>query len=152
MEWTRITPETLPERGAHVLVGWEHPRDERYKKRVGEAFFRTWDDDPPVFVTSDGGWGVGETGGPSHWAPVPEPPSTDAEQFPDGKLYDDDEGVLAVKVGTDGKLIMFRFPKPVVWFAFPPEQALDIAERLLHLAVSLGVTRPVTFTIGGTHE
>lgn len=73
---------------------------------------------------------------------------TDDTKFPEGKLNANDEGELMVMIGTESGRVVVRFPKPVAWIGFPPEQALELAETLIAHAVGLGVKRPVSITLG----
>lgn len=69
-------------------------------------------------------------------------------EFPNGKLNKDDAGALAVSIGHEKDAVVIRFPKPVAWIGFTPEQAIEIAESLIQHARALGVSRPVSLTIG----
>jgi hypothetical protein len=52
-------------------------------------------------------------------------------EFPDGKMNEQDEGELAFAMGvTQGGEVFMDFGTQVHWVAFPPEQALDIANML----------------------
>lgn len=69
-------------------------------------------------------------------------------EFPDGKLNANDEGALAVMIGVEGKSVVLRFPKPVAWIGFTPEQALGIAELLISHARKCGLTVPLVLRVG----
>lgn len=70
-------------------------------------------------------------------------------EFPDGKLNPNDEGALAVVIGHEGKSVVMRFPKPVAWIGFTPEQAIDIAQTLITHARKVGLTVPLVLRVGG---
>lgn len=73
-------------------------------------------------------------------------------EFPDGKLNPSDEGALSVMIGHEGKSVVMRFPKPVAWIGFTPEQALGIAETLISHARKIGLTVPLVLRVGGTEQ
>lgn len=54
--------------------------------------------------------------------------------YPDGKLNEHDEGELAIRISHDDRLITIEFGKPVSWFAFKPEQAIEFAEMIIEHA------------------
>lgn len=70
-------------------------------------------------------------------------------EFPDGKLNPTDEGALAVMIGHEGKTVVMRFPKPVAWIGFTPEQAIDIAQTLITHARKCGLSIPLVLRVGG---
>ena len=70
-------------------------------------------------------------------------------EFPDGKLNTSDEGALSVMIGHEGRSVVMRFPKPVAWIGFTPEQALGIAETLISHARKCGLTIPLVLRVGG---
>lgn len=70
-------------------------------------------------------------------------------EFPDGKLNPNDEGALAVVIGHEGKSVVMRFPKPVAWIGFTPEQAIDIAQTLITHARKVGLSVPLVLRVGG---
>lgn len=69
-------------------------------------------------------------------------------EFPDGKLNPTDEGALAVMIGHEGKSVVMRFPKPVAWIGFTPEQAIDIAQLLITHARKCGLSVPLVLRVG----
>jgi hypothetical protein len=69
-------------------------------------------------------------------------------EFPNGKLNQNDEGALAVVVGHEKNSVVLRFPKPVSWIGFTPEQAIDIAQSLITHARKIGLTVPLVITLG----
>lgn len=71
-------------------------------------------------------------------------------EFPDGKLNQNDEGALAVMIGSEGGRVIVRFPKPVAWIGFTPEQALDIAQTLISHARKAGLPVPLVLRVGGS--
>lgn len=71
-------------------------------------------------------------------------------EFPDGKLNANDEGALAVVIGHEKQSVVMRFPKPVAWIGFTPEQALEIAESLIqHARKAGGLLVPLVLRVGG---
>lgn len=70
-------------------------------------------------------------------------------EFPDGKLNVNDEGALAVMIGNEKGRVVIRFPKPVAWIGFTPEQALAIAETLIYNARQCGCPVPLVLRVGG---
>lgn len=70
-------------------------------------------------------------------------------EFPDGKLNQNDEGALAVMVGNENGKVVIRFPKPVAWIGFTPEQAIDIAQTLITHARKCGLAIPLVLRVGG---
>ena len=68
-------------------------------------------------------------------------------EFPDGKLNPSDEGALAVMVGNESGKVVIRFPKPVAWIGFTPDQALGIAESLITQARKCGSTVPLVLRV-----
>jgi len=53
------------------------------------------------------------------------------EQFPQGKLSEDDEGLLEVAIGIhEGKLIV-NFGKPVYWFGLDYDGAMQLASNII---------------------
>lgn len=58
-------------------------------------------------------------------------------RYPDGKLNEDDEGELALKIGVKDGNVVLDFGKPVAWFAMPPDLAVDLAERLIARATKI---------------
>jgi hypothetical protein len=71
-------------------------------------------------------------------------------EFPDGKLNVADEGALSVMIGHEKGRVVIRFPKPVEWIGFTPEQALGIAETLINHARRCGSTIPLVLRVGGS--
>lgn len=70
-------------------------------------------------------------------------------EFPDGKLNVNDEGALAVMIGEENGKVVIRFPKPVSWIGFTPDQAIDIAQTLITHARRIGSTVPLIIRVGG---
>lgn len=60
-------------------------------------------------------------------------------RFPDGKIHPDDEGELALLLGTDEErgVIIIHFGQPTKWLGLLPEQAIVIADDLINKANSL---------------
>tara|TARA_R110000824_G_scaffold210439_1_gene396347 strand:- start:390 stop:857 length:468 start_codon:yes stop_codon:yes gene_type:complete len=60
------------------------------------------------------------------------------EQFPEGKLNDDDEGELQLAIGVDPRQnIVIDFGKQVSWLGFPKGDAIMFAETILQHANSI---------------
>lgn len=70
-------------------------------------------------------------------------------EFPDGKLNPNDEGALAMVIGHEKQSVVMRFPKPVSWIGFTPEQAIDIAQSLIDQARKVGLNMPLVIRVGG---
>jgi hypothetical protein len=71
-------------------------------------------------------------------------------EFPDGKLNASDEGALAVMIVAENGRVTIRFPKPVAWIGFTPEQALGIASSLIDKARQCGSVVPLVLRVGST--
>ena len=69
-------------------------------------------------------------------------------EYPNGRLNSEDAGALAVAIGQENGAVTLRFPKPVAWIGFTPEQAIEIAETLVKHARQAGASRPLTFRVG----
>jgi hypothetical protein len=69
-------------------------------------------------------------------------------EYPDGKLNVNDEGALAVVVGNEKGSVVIRFPKPVAWIGFTPDQAIDIAQSLITHARQCGSVVPLVIRVG----
>lgn len=52
-------------------------------------------------------------------------------QYPEGKLNEDDEGALELKISTEGGKVVVHFGKLVSWFALGPTQAAILAGLIL---------------------
>lgn len=70
-------------------------------------------------------------------------------EFPQGRLNKDDEGGLAMGLYVEDGKVCIRFPKPVAWIGFTPEQAMQIAADLIKHARAAGSKKPLTLTVGG---
>jgi hypothetical protein len=57
-------------------------------------------------------------------------------EFPDGKLDEDDEGALRMRIGNDGKSVRLDFGEPIAWLAFGPDDAMMFATLLISHAES----------------
>lgn len=56
------------------------------------------------------------------------------EEFPNGKMNEDDEGELQIAIyAYDGRVIL-RFGKPVSWIGFPAEHAEELATLIYEKA------------------
>ena len=67
----------------------------------------------------------------------------DAEQYPQGKLNDSDEGAMAMAIGMEKGNVVMHFKSPVVWIGFPPEQAIELAQSLIKFARKAGCKTPL---------
>jgi hypothetical protein len=68
-------------------------------------------------------------------------------EYPNGRLNEDDAGALAVSIGHENGAVVMRYPKPVAWIGFTPEQAIDIANTLIKHAREVGCTKTVTIKL-----
>lgn len=59
-------------------------------------------------------------------------------EFPEGKLNKEDEGALAMMIGEEQGKVVIKFPKPIAWIGFTPEQAVQIAQSLIQQARKAG--------------
>lgn len=69
-------------------------------------------------------------------------------EYPDGKLNANDEGALALVIGENQGKVIIRFPKPVSWIGFTPDQAIDIAQTLISHARKCGSVVPLVIRVG----
>ena len=53
-----------------------------------------------------------------------------SEEFPDGKLNEDDEGGITTAIGIEDGRVMIIWPKPITWIAFDPDSADQFADRI----------------------
>ena len=96
----------------------------------------------------------------SSMPPMDSEPSKEAErelhaamklllgEYPDGKLNVQDEGAIALSIGEETGKVVIRFPKPVAWIGFTPQQALEIAETLIYHARKCGGPVPLVLRVG----
>jgi len=68
-------------------------------------------------------------------------------QFPDGKLTQNDEGALGMKVTNMGDKVVIAFGEPTSWVGMTGDQAAKLATDLLRRAKQVGITEPVTITL-----
>lgn len=59
------------------------------------------------------------------------------DQFPRGKLNDDDEGALAFAIGVRDKTVIIDFGKPVAWVGLDKASALRLADMIQRHAESI---------------
>ena len=73
---------------------------------------------------------------------------TAARQYPDGRIHGDDEGAIALKIGSDPEkqLVFIEFAKLTTWSAFTPQQAIELAQSLIKHARAVS-KQPVTVTL-----
>ena len=69
-------------------------------------------------------------------------------EHPDGRLNDEDEGAIAMAVGSENGRVRLNFPKPVRWVGMTPDEAIGLAESLIQHARHCGSTKPLTVKIG----
>jgi len=67
--------------------------------------------------------------------------------FPDGKLTQNDEGALGMKVTNMGDKVVIAFGEPTSWVGMTGDQAAKLATDLLRRAKQVGITEPVTITL-----
>ena len=62
-----------------------------------------------------------------------------SRQYPNGKIADDDEGLIDVRIIADPKrqVVIVDFRKPVPWIALPKQEAVMLAKSLLEHANTL---------------
>lgn len=69
------------------------------------------------------------------------------EKFPHGRLNEEDEGALALAVGTENGAVTIRFPYAVEWIAMTPQEAVGLAELMVRHAQKIS-TEPLTMQVG----
>ena len=61
-----------------------------------------------------------------------EPKPGPTGEFPAGKMTDEDEGAIAIKVASHATgNVVIEFGKPVAWIAMPPAMARQLAASLM---------------------
>ena len=70
------------------------------------------------------------------------------EKYPNGKLNDDDEGALMVKISTEKGVVRIDFGEPTQWFGMTPDMAVDMAISLVNNARQAGCKKMITISIG----
>ena len=60
-----------------------------------------------------------------------------SEQYPRGKLREDDEGVLPMKIDTRDKTIVLSFGQLVSWIGLSADDALSLAVILVERAAAI---------------
>ncbi len=53
-----------------------------------------------------------------------------SEEFPDGKVNDEDDGSITTGIGIENGRVMIIWPKPITWIAFDPDSADQFADRI----------------------
>ena len=53
-----------------------------------------------------------------------------SDQFPDGKLNENDEGATQVALGIEGGNVMILFTKPITWIGGDPDWADQLADAI----------------------
>jgi hypothetical protein len=68
-------------------------------------------------------------------------------EYPEGKLNKNDKGGLAFIVEHENGKVVLKFPKPVAWIGFTPEQAVEIAQHFIRHARECGFKSEFTIRI-----
>lgn len=58
-------------------------------------------------------------------------------QFPDGKLNEEDEGVIQTGIGIEKGRVMIVWPKPITWIAYSPDEADEFADTIKEKAAAI---------------
>jgi hypothetical protein len=69
-------------------------------------------------------------------------------QYPQGKLTEDDEAELPMKIGVARGRVVMGFGKPVPRVAMTGDGAVALAEVLIKNTRTVGSTRPVSIAFG----
>lgn len=69
------------------------------------------------------------------------------DQFPDGKLNDEDEGTTGLAINVQNGKVFVHFDKPVVWFALNGDEAVEVAKLLIKHGREAGVTKPIVLEV-----
>ena len=69
------------------------------------------------------------------------------DKYPNGKLNDDDEGALMVKISTEKGAVRIDFGESTEWFAMTPDMAVGMAVSLVDHARQAGCKNTVTISI-----
>ena len=68
-------------------------------------------------------------------------------KYPEGKLNENDEGELEMRIGiTEGK-VGIEFAHSTKWIAMGPDQAIEFALNIIKQAKKIGVTKPFTIEL-----
>lgn len=59
------------------------------------------------------------------------------DQYPRGKLRDDDEGAFAIRIGVRDRTVVIDFGKPIAWFGMDHDKAVEFANRILARAAEI---------------
>jgi hypothetical protein len=65
------------------------------------------------------------------------------KQFPKGKLKEDDEGILGVKIGTVDDTVVIDFGKPVAWLGLTEDEIGPFINSLIKHAKTIMRTKPL---------
>ena len=70
-------------------------------------------------------------------------------EYPDGKLNADDEGGIVTLISNSPGLVKLEFPKPVVWLAMTPDEAIGLAQEIIKNArqAAKGVGHIITLAL-----
>jgi len=52
-------------------------------------------------------------------------------EYPEGKLNEEDEGAIALKLGIENGKVVIAYPKPIGWIAFSPTDAITFGEAVI---------------------
>lgn len=58
-------------------------------------------------------------------------------KYPHGKLNENDEGALTLRIGIKGNRLIIDFGKQVIWIGFTREAAIEFARLILNNAEQL---------------
>lgn len=53
------------------------------------------------------------------------------DRWPRGMITDQDEGAIAMAVGSEGGKVLLRFAEPTAWVGMEPNQAIDLGRKLI---------------------
>lgn len=58
-------------------------------------------------------------------------------RYPDGKFHEGDKGELRIELSASGGLVHLDFGKDICWIAMRPQDARDLAQKLIDKADTL---------------
>ncbi len=70
------------------------------------------------------------------------------EKYPNGKLNDEDQGALMVKISTEKGAVRIDFGESTEWLAMTPDMAVDMAISLVNNARQAGCKKMITISTG----
>lgn len=59
------------------------------------------------------------------------------KQYPRGKIFEDDEGELTLRIGVTDKTVIIDFGKQLKWIGYDKSGAIEFAELILKHARSI---------------